>query len=127
MQAVIFPELIHFIALFSAEVLHNSYATSLRESEKFAWIFRIYGSENERMINRVDVAIQECSTHGVSSSANNKIATHNISLKTSCLKARYMLSNRDENFASEMTAFFDTRFLILNMDPASTRINEHLY
>lgn len=37
-----------------------------------------------------------------------------------------MLSNRDEHLASKVTTLLDTRLLVLNMDTASTSIDEHL-
>ena len=125
-KAVIVPKLNHLFALFSTEVLEDGNAASLREGKKFASILGINAAKNERMVNRINVAIQEGSAHCISSSADHEVTAHNISLETGGLETRNVLSNRNEHLPTEMTTLLDTRFLILEMNATGSSVDEHL-
>jgi len=125
MQAVIVPKFDHFVSLFTSKVLEDRNTASLREGEKFALILGVNRAKNKGMIDRIDVAVQEGSAHGIGSSTNDKIASHHISLKACSLQTRYVLSNRDKYLSAEMTTLLDTRLLIFNVNTASAGINKH--
>ena len=57
MEAVIVPKLNNLITLLPLEVLNYCNVASLRESEKLRGILGINASEDERVINGVNVAI----------------------------------------------------------------------
>jgi hypothetical protein len=57
MKAVIVPKLNHFFSLLTLEVLNDGNAACLRESEKLRRLLGINASKNERVINRVNIAI----------------------------------------------------------------------
>ena len=93
MQAVIFPKLYYLFSLFTLEVLNDGNAPSLGESEKLRGVLGVDASENERVVDGVNVAIEECGAHGVGSRADHEVAVHHIGLKAGCLEARHVLSN----------------------------------
>ena len=71
------------------------------------------------MVNRVDVAIEEGSTHGVGSCANHKVAAHHISLKASSLQASDVLSNANKYLATKMTALLNSWLLVFQVNATS--------
>ena len=57
MEAVVVPKLNHLFTLFTLEVLNDGNAACLRESEKLRRLLGINASENERVIDGINVAI----------------------------------------------------------------------
>ena len=57
MEAVVVPKLNQFFSLLTLEVLNDGNAASLREGKKLRRLFGINASENERVVDGVNIAI----------------------------------------------------------------------
>ena len=96
------------------------------ESEELAGIILIVLSENEGVVELVDVVVEESGSLGVGSSNNHESTVHNVGLESGCLESADHLSNRYEHLSSEMTALLDTDLLVLDVDSSNSGFNEGL-
>lgn len=125
-QAFTVPGVQYLSLLLSFESLHDHFSSGIGEGQKFFNVILVDNSEDEWVVNRVDVVVQEASIERISSCNDVHVTSHNIGLKSASLESGTVLPGGNENLSSQMTTFLYTWFLIFKMHSSGSRLNKHL-
>lgn len=115
------------LGLFSSlELALDSFDTSINKCTGFLVILGADSTNDEGLIDGVNVVIDKLGREGISSGNNNEGASHKISLESGSSKSGDMFSAGNKDLATHMAALLGTSSLILHMNTSSTSINHIL-
>ena len=92
---MIVPKLKQLLSVFSSVLLQDRNTTCLRESQELSVVGGVNTAQEKGMVNRVNIAIQKCSTHCISTSTDNEITPLYVCLEPSGLESSDLLSSTD--------------------------------
>jgi len=109
--------------LRSSDLSLDGFNTSVGEGE---FLSARGSSQNEGVVDGVNVGIEKLSRECISSCEDNEIGSHDISLESAGNESVDVFPAGDNNLTTHVTAFLSAWSLIFNVDTSGTSFNEEL-